>query len=189
MARTFLIRHGKPAAAWGGGDADPGLDIEGEAQAEFAARTLLNLPASERPVSVASSPLRRCLETARPLADALGVRLEIVPEVGEIPTPRSLEPAARGAWLRQAFLGQWSAIEGDLDYEVWRQDVLAAVAARPGSAVFSHFVAINGAVSLLENTDQVIVFRPAHASITTLEVTDHRPRLVKLGTEAATGVL
>ncbi|HEY5289862.1 MAG TPA: histidine phosphatase family protein [Caulobacteraceae bacterium] len=189
MPRLFLIRHGKPAAAWGGHDDDPGLEPEGEAQAEYAARTLLMLPTSERPIAVASSPMRRCLETARPLADALGVRVEIVPEVGEIPTPRALEAAARGPWLRQALQGRWSAIDGDLDYEAWRQGVTAAVRARPGTAIFSHFVAINAVVSLLGETDTVTVFRPGYASTTTLDIVGGDLRLVSRGSEAATGVL
>ncbi|MGH7022902.1 MAG: histidine phosphatase family protein [Caulobacteraceae bacterium] len=189
MTQLFLIRHGRPAAVWGGDDHDPGLDTEGEAQAEFAARTLLELPDEKRPKRVASSPLRRCLETARPLADALGVAVEIVPEVGEIPTPGALEPAARGPWLRSALQGQWSAIRGDLDYEAWRRGVTAAVMARPGAAIFSHFVAINAVVSLLGGDEAVTVFRPGHASITTLEIAGADLRLVSRGSEAATGVL
>ena len=189
MTRLYLIRHGRPASVWGGDDGDPGLDVEGEAQAEFAARTLLTLPQNERPRRVASSPMRRCLETARPLADALGVHVEIVPGVGEIPTPSALDPQARGPWLRQALQGVWSQVRGDLDYEAWRQGVRAAVAARPGAAIFSHFVAINGVVSLLDGDDAVIVFRPGHASITTLDMTPDGLRLLSRGAEAPTGVL
>lgn len=189
MTRLYLIRHGRPAAVWGGDDGDPGLDVEGEAQAEFAARTLLTLPANDRPLRVASSPLRRCLETARPLADALGVDVEIVPGVGEIPTPSALEPQARGPWLRQALQGAWSQVRGDLDYEAWRRGVRTAVEARPGVAIFSHFVAINAVVSLLEGDEAVTVFRPGHASITTLELTPRGLRLISRGAEAATGVL
>jgi broad specificity phosphatase PhoE len=78
MTRLYMIRHGRPAAAWGGGDDDPGLDPEGVRQAQEAAQALMSLPADERPISVVSSPLRRCTETARPLAMALGTEMEIV---------------------------------------------------------------------------------------------------------------
>jgi broad specificity phosphatase PhoE len=189
VTRLYLIRHGRPDAVWGGHDRDPGLDAEGEAQAEFAARTLLCLPPDARPSRVASSPMRRCLETARPFADALGVEVEIVPDVGEIPTPATLEPSARGPWLRQALQGPWSAVRGDLDYEVWRRSVLAAVEARAGTAIFSHFVAINAVVSLLEDDEAVTVFRPGHASITTLDWGSNGLRLISRGAESATGVL
>jgi broad specificity phosphatase PhoE len=187
--RLYMIRHGKPAAVWGGHDDDPGLDAEGLAQAQAAARTLLDLPEADRPTRVASSPMKRCRETAAPFAAALGVELEIVPEVGEIPTPRALSAAERGPWLRAALQGLWPDVKGDLDYEAWRRGVLAAVAARPGYAVFSHFVAINAVVSLLEKSAEVTVFRPGHASITVLDGDGRRLSLAARGAEAVTGVL
>ena len=189
MTRLYLIRHGKPAAVWGGDDDDPGLDEIGHAQARAAAQALLALPQAERPTRVASSPLRRCRETAQPLADALGVTVEIDPAVGEIPTPSTLGAADRPAWLRQAFTGRWADIEGDLNYEIWRRGVAAAVARRPATAVFSHFVAINAALSVLAGDDRVIAFRPDHTSITTLELVEGRLTLVERGREASTGVL
>lgn len=189
MTRIYLIRHGRPAAVWGGVDEDPGLDADGKAQAIAAARTLLGLPETDRPTRVASSPLRRCRETARPLADALGVELDIVLEVGEIPTPAALNPSDRPAWLRAAFGGRWADIVGDLDYDAWRRSVTAAVAARPGTAICSHFVAINAVLSVIEGRDEVIGFRPDHTSITTLELGDDGLRLLTRGREASTGVL
>lgn len=187
--RVHLIRHGKPAAAWGEADEDPGLDATGQAQARAVAERLASLPDAERPRRVVSSPLRRCRETAQPLADILGVSVEIDPAVGEIPTPVALSAAERPDWLRAAFTGRWSDIRGDLDYEVWRRGVAAAVAARPGAAVFSHFVAINAAVSLIAGDDRVIAFRPDHTSLTTLDVKGGELTLVTLGGEAVTGVL
>lgn len=189
MTRLYLIRHAKPAAQWGGSDDDPGLDPAGERQAADAAAVLMSLPAAVRPTTVASSPLRRCLETARVFAARLGAPVEIVGEVGEIPTPAALAAPARGPWLRAAFLGRWSEIDGDLDYDQWRHAVYDAVRARPGAAIFSHFVAINAVLSLIDGRDNVIGFRPDHASITTLEVVGEALRLVSLGREAATGVL
>jgi broad specificity phosphatase PhoE len=189
MTRVYLIRHGRPSAVWGGDDADPGLDPIGLGQAAEAAAALMSLPAPGRPTSVASSPLRRCQETAVPLAEALGVEIEIVPAVGEIPTPAGLDASERGPWLRAALAGAWSDIAGDLDYEHWRQGVWQAARARPGAAIFSHFVAINALISVLEARDEVIAFRPDHASITTLDLVGPDLRLVSLGREAVTGVL
>ena len=189
MARLYLIRHGKPSATWGGDDEDPGLDDTGQAQARAARDWLLSRPAAERPSLVVSSPLRRCRETADPTALALGVALEIDPAVGEIPTPRALSAEARPGWLRQAFQGTWDAIEGDLDYNAWRADIVASLVARGNTAVFSHYVAINGAVSKLLGDDRVLAFRPDHASITILETDGQRLTLVAKGPEASTGVL
>ena len=189
MSRVYLIRHAKPSATWGGDDDDPGLDDIGRAQAKKAADTLLALPPQLRPTRVVSSPLRRCQETAKPYADAIGVALEIDPAVGEVPTPAGLPPEERGPWLRASFEGAWADIKGDLDYDAWRRDVLRAVASRDNAAVFSHFVAINAALTALAGEPQVITLRPDHASISVFELNDGALTLVERGREATTGVL
>lgn len=189
MARLYLIRHGRPSSTWGGHDDDPGLDEAGQAQARWARDWLLSRPALERPTLVVSSPLRRCRETAEPTAAALGVPVEIDPVVGEIPTPKALSAEQRPAWLRQAFQGTWGAIDGDMDYDTWRSDIVASLARRANTAVFSHYVAINAAVSRLLGVDQVLAFRPDHTSITVLETDGETVRLVEKGAEASTGVL
>lgn len=189
MPRLYLIRHGKPAATWGGHDDDPGLDETGQAQAEAARDFLMALPVDERPSRVVSSPLARCRETAEPTARALGVAVEIDPGVGEIPTPANLAAADRGAWLKEAFQGAWADIQGDLDYDAWRRDVAGALVARGDTAVFSHFVAINAAVSCLIGDDRVVGFRPDHTSITVLESDGKTLTLVEKGREASTSVL
>ena len=189
LSKVYLIRHARPSAVWGGIAEDPGLDDLGVTQAESAARRLLSLPAEAQPRRIVSSPMRRCLETAKPLADALGLAVEVDPLVGEIPTPARLAPAERPGWLALALAGRWSQIEGDLDYEDWRRGVAAAAGRRPRTAIFSHFVAINAVISVIRRTDQVIGFRPDHASLTTLAIEADGLRLLSLGAEAATGVL
>jgi broad specificity phosphatase PhoE len=189
MARLYLIRHGKPTCSWGGADEDPGLDETGRAQARAARDALLALPAAERPLCVVSSPLRRCRETAAPLAEALGVAVEIDAAVGEIPTPVALAAGLRGEWLKRAFAGRWDEVEGDLDYDAWRRGVAASLVSRGGAAVFSHFVAINAVISALEDDDRVAGFRPDHASIQVLDSANGVLTLVAKGREAVTGVL
>lgn len=195
MTRLYMIRHGKPASSWGdqGADPDPGLDETGRAQAERARDALLALRQRERPRRVLTSPLRRCRETAAPLARALGVEAEVETAVSEIPTPSALSAEERGPWLRAAFEGEWRAIGGDLDYEAWRADVTEALArAASGGepvAVFSHYVALNAAVSAALDDPRVLAFRPDHCSISVFEVEDGRVRLIEQGREAATGVL
>lgn len=188
MSRIYLIRHGKPAAAWGEDD-DPGLDATGAAQARAVAERLLDLTEGAPARAVVSSPLRRCRETAAPFAAAVGLDLQIDPRVGEIPTPAALTVAQRPAWLQAAFAGAWADIKGDLDYEAWRRGVAAALLARGDCAVFSHFVAINAVVSLIRDDPRVIAFRPDHVSLTILETDGSRLRLVELGGEAGTQVL
>ena len=190
MGRIYLIRHGKPSSTWGqDADPDPGLDEAGQAQARRVADVLMALPEDQRPDKVISSPLNRCRQTAQPTARALGLDVVIDPLVGEIPTPQALSSAERGGWLRKAFAGRWSEIEGDLDYEEWRKDVARAVGSRDNAAIFSHYVAINAVVSHLEGHDQVLSFRPDHASISVFELKDDQLVLVERGPEATTGVL
>ena len=189
MTRIHMIRHGRPASTWGDADLDPGLDEAGAEQARTVARALMALSLGERPSRVVSSPLRRCRETAQPLAEALGVTVEIDPRVGEIPTPAALDAADRPAWLREAFQGRWSDIKGDRDYAAWTQAVARGVASHPGAAVFSHFVALNAAVAAVTGEDMVALFRPDHVSVTVFDLVDSRLILVEKGCEASTQVL
>jgi broad specificity phosphatase PhoE len=79
----YLIRHAQPdyaARVPYHRPPGPGLTEHGQAQAH-ALPTLLRSAGIER---VASSPLRRCIMTAEPLAEALGVPLVIDPDLAEM---------------------------------------------------------------------------------------------------------
>lgn len=190
MGRVYMIRHGRPASTWGDGfDDDPGLDDTGRTQADAARDTLLAIPEPNRPKFVISSPLRRCRETALPFAQALGAELIIDTTFGEVPTPAGLSLEERPEWLKTAFRGRWDEIVGDLDYEAWRAKIAAGLAQRESFAIFSHYVAINAAVSFVTGNPKVLAFRPDHTSITAFDVNAGKVTLETLGREAVTGVL
>jgi broad specificity phosphatase PhoE len=171
----YLIRHGEPAAGWGEAK-DPGLSDLGRRQAEAAAQLLWDAGA-HRPVT---SPLARCRETARAFERQMETHARIEPAVGEVKEPAGV--ADRAAWLKQAMGGTW--VEAGL--EAWARSVLAAVEAMPDhSAVFSHFVAINAVVGLLEGDERVLVFKPGHCSITKLERRAGKLHVVERGQEGA----
>jgi broad specificity phosphatase PhoE len=73
-AAVFLVRHAKAAAreTWTGADRDRPLIERGQAQAGRLAAAL----AAERPALVAASPWLRCVQTAEPLAKAIGMEVQ-----------------------------------------------------------------------------------------------------------------
>ena len=77
---VFLVRHAKAAVreTWDGADRDRPLVERGQAQAERLARAL----ATERPALVAASPWLRCIETAEPLARAVGLEVRADERLG-----------------------------------------------------------------------------------------------------------
>ena len=84
---VILVRHGASAVAFPdrpfplvGGQSDPGLAPEGEAQAE----ALVDRLAAEPLAGLFVTPLRRTQQTAAPLAARLGLEPVLVPELTEV---------------------------------------------------------------------------------------------------------
>lgn len=76
MTEIYLCRHGRTVLNAAGvlrGRLDPDLDEVGRAQADALAERLTGR-GTEKPIRVVSSPLRRAVHTATPLAVALGRR-------------------------------------------------------------------------------------------------------------------
>jgi broad specificity phosphatase PhoE len=177
----YLIRHGEPAASWGE-HPDPGLSALGAQQAAVASQMLAEAGA----MRAATSPLARCRETAAAFERQIETHARIEPGVGEVVTPAGV--TNRTEWLQGVLAGTWEQAGEEL--QRWRQSVMATVERIPeGTAVFSHFVAINAVVSLLTGEDRCVVFRPGHCSITRIARQGGKLALVELGSEKATQVL
>jgi len=104
MAATlFLVRHAKAAdrGHWTGADRARPLTGRGRAQAERLARAL----APERPALLSASPWLRCVETAAPLAAALGVDLRLDDRLG-------YDQADMDGWIREAAAHPGSVVVG-----------------------------------------------------------------------------
>ena len=191
MPRLYLVRHAKPAASWGK-DPDPGLDDTGIAQARAMAGELAG---SLSCLPLYTSPMLRCRETAEPLAQLWFCEAELMPAVAEIPSPPSLDRAARHDWLIAAMRGTWqdlraNAPPGSIDYLAWRKQLMDALLAIDRDCVIcTHFIALNVAVGAAQRRDDVVCFRPDYASITVLDVENGALRVVDLGREAETLVL
>ena len=174
----YLIRHGEAAAKWGD-HPDPGLSDAGHKQASAAARSLHELGCHR----VVSSPMTRCRETADHFAKLLGTDPTIEPRVSEIGTPADVPD--RRVWLTAFLASNWADV--DNSYLSWRDDLIAAVQGlEDGTAVFSHFVAINALCSALMGHQNIVVFRPDYCSITTLERADGTLSVRALGKEQDT---
>jgi broad specificity phosphatase PhoE len=189
MTRLYLIRHAKPAATWSEAT-DPGLDTTGELQARGAAQHLAGQASCALPIY--TSPLLRCRQTAAPLEHLWQRRAELLTAVAEIPAPPVTE---RHVWLQQAMAGTWTQLQQRVqsswpDYARWRKAMIERVTAlHEDSVIFSHFIAINVLVGAATDDDAVVCFRPDHASVTVLAVTDGELQVVELGKQADTLVL
>lgn len=190
MPRLYLVRHAKPAASWGE-DPDPGLDTAGVAQARATAE---NLAGSLSRLPLYTSPLRRCRETAEPLAQIWFCDAVSMPSVAEIPSP-PIDRAHRHDWLIASMRGTWQQLHenapaGSIDYLQWRRGLTESLLAIDHDCVIcTHFIAINVAVGAAQKRDEVVCFRPDHASVTVVSNDKRRLRLIELGREADTLVL
>jgi probable phosphoglycerate mutase len=91
VTTLVLLRHGETPLTpgrqlSGSGGTDPGLSSAGHRQARAAADALARRGGIE---AVVTSPMRRCQETARPVAERLGLRAQV---------DRDLREADFGAW-------------------------------------------------------------------------------------------
>lgn len=175
-----MVRHGRASAGWDKAT-DPGLDGVGRGQADAVAARL----APVGPLTVVSSPMSRCIETAAPLSAIWKTEARIEPAVAEIPSPDGLAMAERVDWLRAAMRGTWSEL-GRL-YTDFRDGVVAAVADQlADTVVFSHFVAINAVIGAATDDDRLVIRSLDNCSVTVIDVIDGRLHLVEVGHEADT---
>jgi broad specificity phosphatase PhoE len=176
----YLVRHGRASAGWNT-DPDPGLDDLGRSQAEALAARLSPLG----PLDVVASPMRRCQETAAPLAMLWATDVRIEPLVTEIPSPIGVPMEDRVEWLRIAMAGTWTGL-GER-YTTFRDGIAGVLLGCPSdTVVFSHFVAINAAIGAATNEDRVVTHSLDNCSVTVIEAVDGRLHLVEAGDEADT---
>ena len=179
MARIYMVRHGEAASGF---DAhhDPELSPLGRAQAQAAAQTL----GAHAPMALISSPLRRARETAIPLEALWSKAARIEEAVAEIPSPTT-DLAQRGVWLRGIMAGTWA--ESGVEPQAWKAEVIRYLTAMPEDCViFSHFIAINAAVSHAQGDPRIVCFMPDNASVTVLETDGKSLTLIEKGKERAT---
>jgi broad specificity phosphatase PhoE len=180
MTRLYLVRHGRAAAGWNT-DADPSLDAVGMAQADRVADRLEPLG----PLAIESSPLRRCRDTAVPLATRWEQPVAIEPRMAEIPSPEGIAMEDRVEWLREAMRGTWADLGPR--YTAFRDEIGVSLRMRTDDVVvFSHFIAINAAIGLATGDDRLVIRSLDNCSVTVMDVVDGVLHLVEGGHEADT---
>jgi probable phosphoglycerate mutase len=152
----YLIRHGRTNANghYYAGHADIPLNITGLKQARAISRSL----AEHRIDAVLSSPLQRALQTAAPLAQAKGLKVEIVPalaelDFGQLQGKPKTRLAIRKAHLRDPIEG------GEALSDLWRRlkpvatRLLAPEGRQLNTAVVCHFWSLRLLAGLLAEKD------------------------------------
>ncbi|MEO8162814.1 MAG: histidine phosphatase family protein [Ilumatobacteraceae bacterium] len=179
--RLYFVRHGRAAAGWDA-ELDPGLDELGHQQAREMADQLAPLG----PMSVMTSPLLRCQQTAVPLCEAWNSKPEISPEVGEIPSPEGVPKSDRVVWLRKTMGGTWLSLGPR--YTIFRDEVVNFIRQiNSDTVIFSHFMAINAVIGRTQDDDRLVLFRLDNCSITSVELgTNGNLKLIQSGREADT---
>jgi len=168
----LLIRHGLPVRreTTDGSPADPELDVAGRDQAQRLARWL----ASEGIDAVYVSPMRRALETAAPLAAAVGVEPIVDEEVAEFDrashfyVPIEELKATNDPRYEEIMRGEH---HGEVDPEAFKEIVTLAVEriieANAGKrvAVVCHGGVINAYSSHVLGLDAPLFFEPTYTSV------------------------
>jgi 2,3-bisphosphoglycerate-dependent phosphoglycerate mutase len=160
----LLIRHARPLRVESvDGPADPGLSDLGQRQAEALATWL----APERIEAVYTSPLRRSVETAEPVGEALG--LAVTPDDALAEYDADAMAYIPIEELRAAGDPRW--MEGPDDIAGFQARVVEGVdrlaAAHPSQriALVCHGGVINVVVSAVLGIGPRMIFLPAYTSI------------------------
>jgi broad specificity phosphatase PhoE len=185
-----LVRHALPVridATHDGTPADPGLAERGVAQAARVTAALRH----DAVDAVYRSPAARALETAAPLAAALGADVVVEPGIAEFDAADpSYVPVEE---LKASGDPRWHAlVRGDLyssgvDQAEFRARVVEAVeriaAAHPGgrAVLFTHSGAVNAYAGHVLGQERTIWFGPAYCSISRIAASrDGRRGVVSL---------
>jgi broad specificity phosphatase PhoE len=172
--QLLLIRHALPLRSEPGQGSDPDLSEEGVEQAMRLPDALKRFPVSR----LVSSPQRRSVQTAQPVADALGLPIEIDDRLAEydrdlahyIPIeqiaaeyPEELRRLAGGhlpsAVDEEAFLARINQGIREIADASNHEDTVA---------VFSHGGVINGLLHSILRTEKILCVNVDYAGVTRL---------------------
>jgi broad specificity phosphatase PhoE len=172
--QLLLVRHALPLRSEPGQGSDPVLAQDGVEQAQRLPDALSRFPISR----VVSSPQRRAVQTAQPVADALGLTVEIDERLAEY--DRDMAVYIPIEQIRAENPEEWARMaDGHLpsgvDEAAFRariaagvDDVVAAADHDDTVAVFSHGGVINVLLHQILGTARLLSFPIDYVSVTRL---------------------
>jgi broad specificity phosphatase PhoE len=172
--QVLLVRHALPLRSEPGQGSDPDLSAEGVAQIARLPTALARFPITR----VVSSPQRRAIQTAEPVAEARELAVEIDERFAEY--DRDLPAYIPVEQIRAENPKEWERLaQGHLpsavDEDAFRARILAAVDDVVASAdaddtvaVFSHGGVINLLLHQILGTARLLSFPVDYASVTRL---------------------
>ncbi|WP_124713285.1 histidine phosphatase family protein [Mycolicibacterium nivoides] len=172
--QLLLVRHALPLRSEPGQGSDPDLSEEGIAQAERLPAALSRFPVSR----LVSSPQRRAIQTAGPLAAELGLQVEVDERLAEYDRDMShyvpIEEIAKENPEELARLVS-GHLPSSVDENAFMTRInaavedLVAVGDHDGTvAVFSHGGVINVLLHQILGTERLLSFHVDYASVTRL---------------------
>ncbi|MFN6548920.1 histidine phosphatase family protein [Mycolicibacterium septicum] len=172
--QLLLVRHALPLRSEPGQGSDPDLSDEGIAQAERLPAALSRFPVSR----LVSSPQRRAIQTAGPLAAELGLQVEVDERLAEYDRDMShyvpIEEIAKENPEELARLVS-GHLPSSVDENAFMARINAAVEELVAAgdhdgtvAVFSHGGVINVLLHQILGTERLLSFHVDYASVTRL---------------------
>ncbi|WP_197379099.1 histidine phosphatase family protein [Mycolicibacterium mengxianglii] len=172
--QLLLIRHALPHRSEPGQGSDPDLSAEGIEQARRLPEAVRRYPLAR----LVSSPQRRAVQTAQPLADTTGLPVEIDERLAEY--DREMAAYVPVELLRSERPEDWARmadghLPGGVDELAFRDrisaalaDIVAAADHEDTVAVFSHGGVINVLLHEILGTRRLLSFPIDYVSVTRL---------------------
>ena len=169
--QLLIIRHALPLRSEPGQGSDPDLSEDGIEQAKRLPDALARFPISR----VVSSPQRRAIQTAQPVADALGLSIDVdkrlaeydyelshyvpIEEASEEDVQRLIDGHLPGKVDEKAFIERVNAGVADIVAAADHEDTVA---------LFSHGGVINAVVHTIMQTQRLLCVQVDYAGVTRL---------------------
>ena len=177
-SRLILVRHGSAPSEWAT-RGDPDLNARGRRQARLACAGLQRLG----PMPILSSPLKRAVQTATPIAERWGVPIRIDPVLRDIEPPSGVTPPEAWSWLERLTQETWDESPGEV--RALRDEIIRLASELRGDTLLvTHMFTISVLLGHASGGEETMPFWPDNCSISIVETGD-RWRLVRVGRQIA----